>query len=259
MSIPQLFDLRGKIAVITGGGRGLGKQIAEGFAAAGATVVLGARHVDACETTLEELKIAYGANGDAWTLDVTQPSSVQETVRGILARWGQIDVLVNNSGSSWGASVEDMPLERWEQVWRTNVSGTFLMCQTVGPHMIQRHQGNIINMSSVAALKCMDPRVMDAIGYSVSKDAINTFTKELAVRWGPKGIRVNALAPGFFPSRMTAHLFNDASSRQFLENQTPLRRLGSDYDLVGAALLLASSAGSYVTGQVLAVDGGMSV
>ncbi|WP_371017224.1 SDR family oxidoreductase [Pseudalkalibacillus sp. JSM 102089] len=253
MNVMQLFDLTGKTAIVTGGGRGLGKQIAEGFAEAGANVVICSRKREACEAVSEELQKA-GVKSLAFECDVTNQEQVQHIVDETMKEFGRIDILVNNSGASWGAPVVEMPLQAWHKVMEVNVTGTFLFAQAVGKEMINQKSGKIINIASVAGLGGADPRYMDAIGYNTSKGAVITFTKDLAVKWGGYNINVNAIAPGFFPTKMSKGLI-DAGGEKMLET-TPLNRFGSDDDLKGAALFLASNASNYVTGDILIVDGG---
>ncbi|MGG5254300.1 SDR family oxidoreductase [Neobacillus sp. SM06] len=253
MHVKELFDLKGKVAVVTGGGRGLGKQIAEGFAEAGANVVVCSRRVEACEQVSESLK-KLGVDSLALKCDVSNPEDVKQVVEQIIAKFGRIDILVNNSGASWGAPVEEMPLEAWQKVINTNVTGTFLMSQAVGKVMLEQQAGKIINIASVAGLKGSNPKYMDAIGYNSSKGAVITFTKDLAVKWGPKGIYVNAIAPGFFPTKMSRALIEQG--RDAILEGTPLRKFGSDNDLKGVALFLASKASDFITGEVVVVDGG---
>ncbi|MCM3726926.1 SDR family oxidoreductase [Neobacillus cucumis] len=253
MHVKQLFDLSGKVAIVTGGGRGLGQQIAEGFAEAGANVVVCSRKVEACEEVSKELK-KLGVESLALKCDVSNPEDVRNVVDRTVEKFGRIDILVNNSGASWGAPVEEMPLEAWQKVINVNVTGTFLMSQAAGKVMLKQQSGKIINIASVAGLKGSNPKVMNAIGYNSSKGAVITFTKDLAVKWGPKGIYVNAIAPGFFPTKMSKGLL-DIGGEAILEG-TPLRKFGSDTDIKGVALFLASPASDFVTGDVLVVDGG---
>jgi NAD(P)-dependent dehydrogenase (short-subunit alcohol dehydrogenase family) len=251
--VKQLFDLTGKVAIVTGGGRGLGQQIAEGFAEAGANVVVCSRKVEACEEVSKGL-MKFGVKSLALKCDVSNPEDVNHVVERTVETFGRIDILVNNSGASWGASVEEMPLEAWQKVINVNLTGTFLMSQAVGKVMLEQQSGKIINIASVAGLKGSNPKVMNAIGYNASKGAVITFTKDLAVKWGPKGIYVNAIAPGFFPTKMSKGLL-DVGGNTILEG-TPLRKFGSDTDMKGVALFLASPASDFVTGDVLVVDGG---
>lgn len=253
MHVQKLFDLTGKVAIVTGGGRGLGQQIAEGFAEAGANVVVCSRRVETCEEVAEGLK-KLGVESLALKCDVSNPEDVKNVVERTLEKFGRIDILVNNSGASWGAPVEEMPLEAWQKVMNVNVTGTFLMSQAVGRVMIEQKSGKIINIASVAGLKGSNPKYMNAIGYNSSKGAVITFTKDLAVKWGPHGIYVNAIAPGFFPTKMSKGLL-DQGGEAILEG-TPLRKFGSDTDLKGVALFLATPASDFVTGDVVVVDGG---
>ncbi|MGY0694481.1 SDR family oxidoreductase [Virgibacillus sp. FSP13] len=253
MSVLDLFKLDGKTAIVTGGGRGLGAQIARGFAEAGANVVVCSRKLAACEKMSEELK-QLGVDSLAFACDVSNPEDVKKVVAGTVDHFGAIDILVNNSGATWGAPVLDMPFEAWQKVINVNITGTFLMSQEVGKTMIKQNQGKIINIASVAGFGGTDPRYMDTIGYNTSKGAVMTFTKDLAVKWGQHNINVNAIAPGFFPTKMSRGLLEQGEEK-ILEG-TPLNRLGNDADLQGAALFLASKASDFVSGDILAVDGG---
>jgi NAD(P)-dependent dehydrogenase (short-subunit alcohol dehydrogenase family) len=251
--VKDLFDLTGKVAIVTGGGRGLGQQIAEGFAEAGAHVVVCSRKLESCEAVSEQLQ-KLGVQSFALKCDVTNPDDVHHVVNKTLERFGRIDILVNNSGASWGAPVEEMPLEAWQKVMNVNVTGTFLMSQAVGKVMIEQNYGKIINIASVAGLKGSNPKYMNAIGYNSSKGAVITFTKDLAVKWGPKGIYVNAIAPGFFPTKMSKGLLEEGG-KGILEG-TPLGKFGSENDLKGVALFLAAPASDFITGDIVVVDGG---
>ncbi|SFJ49471.1 gluconate 5-dehydrogenase [Halobacillus dabanensis] len=253
MHAKELFDLTGKVALVTGGGRGLGKQIAEGLAESGANVVVCSRKVEACQEVSEQLK-QLGVDSLAFECDVTNPDSMQKVVDQTVDHFGRIDILINNSGATWGAPVEEMPLEAWHKVFNVNVTGTFLMSQMVGKVMLEQGSGKIINISSVAGMKGSDPKYMDTIGYNSSKGAVLTFTKDLAVKWGPRGIHVNAIAPGFFPTKMSKVLM-DKGEDAFLQG-TPLRKFGSEDDLKGAAIFLSSAASNHITGDVVIVDGG---
>ncbi|SFB11886.1 gluconate 5-dehydrogenase [Lentibacillus halodurans] len=253
MSVFDLFKLDGKTAIVSGGARGLGAQIATVFAEVGANVVVCSRKLEACEQMSEKLK-AYGVESVAFECDVTKREDVQNVIEGTMERLGGIDILVNNSGATWGAHVLDMPFEAWQKVMNVNITGTFLMSQEAGKHMVKQKQGKIINMASIAGFGGTDPGYMDTIGYNTSKGAIITFTKDLAVKWGQHNINVNAIAPGFFPTKMSRGLLENGQEK-ILEN-TPLNRLGRDDDIKGAALFLASGASDYVSGDILTVDGG---
>ncbi|WP_181347064.1 SDR family oxidoreductase [Thalassobacillus sp. CUG 92003] len=253
MHVKDLFDLSGKTAIVTGGGRGLGKQIAEALAESGANVVVCSRKEEACRDVSEQLK-RQGTEAMGLKCDVQHADDIQHVVDATVERFGRIDILVNNSGATWGAPVEEMPLEAWQKVFNVNVTGTFLMSQAAGKVMLEQGSGKIINIASVAGLKGSNPKYMNTIGYNSSKGAVITFTKDLAVKWGPKGIHVNAIAPGFFPTKMSKGLLEQGSDA-ILEG-TPLRKFGSEDDLKGAAVFLSSAASDYMTGDVLVVDGG---
>jgi gluconate 5-dehydrogenase len=253
MHIRELFDLTGKTAIVTGGGRGLGEQIAEGFAEAGANVVLCSRKEAACAGVAAKLG-KLGAGTLALKCDVSNQEEVNRVVQAAVDKFGRIDILVNNSGASWGAPVEEMPLEAWQKVMNVNVTGTFLMSQAVGKIMLEQGAGKIINIASVAGLKGSNPKVMNAIGYNASKGAVITFTKDLAVKWGPRGIHVNAIAPGFFPTKMSKGIL-DKGGEAILEG-TPLRKFGTENDMKGVALFLAAPASDFITGEIVVVDGG---
>lgn len=255
MTVLDLFKLNGKTAIVTGGGRGLGAQIAKGFAEAGANVVLCSRNSDACIEMSKELE-TLGVRSIGLACDVTKQEDVKRVVEETLKQFGTIDILVNNSGATWGAPVVEMPYEAWKKVMDVNVNGTFLMSQEVGKVMIKQARGKIINIASVAGLGGTLPSFMDTIGYNTSKGAVITFTKDLAVKWGQHNINVNAIAPGFFPTKMSKVTIEQG--HDYILNATPLKRLGTEEDLKGVALFLASKASDYVTGDILLVDGGMS-
>jgi len=253
MDVFDLFRLDGKVALITGGGRGLGEQIAQAYVEAGAKVVLCSRRVENCEKVQEEL-IARGGEALALQLDLTKPDSVNEVVGKTLEYFGHIDILVNNSGASWGCPALDMPYDAWMKVIQTNLTGTFLMSQAVGRHMKENGGGKILNIASVAGLRGSAPEVLDAVGYNASKGGVITLTKDLAVKWARYNISVNAIAPGFFPTKMTKDVL--ALGTDLITMNTPMKRVGGERDLQGAALYFASAASNFVTGQTLAVDGG---
>jgi NAD(P)-dependent dehydrogenase (short-subunit alcohol dehydrogenase family) len=251
----DLFNLEGKVAIVTGGGRGLGEQIARGLAESGANVVVCSRKIEACEEAAHKLA-EYGAQTLALACDITNQDDVNRVVEETKKKFGHIDILINNSGISWGAPVEEYPIDRFNQVLQVNVTGLFMMTQAVGQEMKKRNYGRIINIASVAGLFGQDPRVLNAVGYSASKGAVISLTKDLAVKWAPHGITVNALAPGFFPSRMASAVIDRA--KDVILQGVPMGRVGGEDDLKGAALFFASDASKYVTGQVLAVDGGVT-
>ena len=248
----QLFDLTGRVAVVTGGAVGLGRQMAEGLAEMGANVVLCGRKKERCEKAAEEFQ-ALGISALGLGCDVTNPATVQEVVDAAVSRFKGIDILINNAGTSWGAPAEDMPLEHWHKVIETNLTGTFLFSQAAGKVMIRQGRGKIINIASIAGM-AGSPDELQAIGYGASKGGIITLTREMARKWARHGIHVNAIAPGWFPTHMSAGVL-DKHGKTLLQD-IPLGRFGGERDLKGAAVFLASSASDYVTGQVLVVDGG---
>jgi NAD(P)-dependent dehydrogenase (short-subunit alcohol dehydrogenase family) len=254
MGIQDLFDLTGTVAVVTGGSRGLGLEIATGLGEAGAAIAITARR----EQWLASATATLAAKGiDCLTLvcDVTQPDQVDAAVTAVLARFGRLDTLVNNAGISWVEPVETMPVEKWRSVLETNVTGGLLMSRAAGTVMMRGGQGGaIVNIASIAGLVGTPADVLDAVGYSASKGALISLTRDLAVKWARHGIRVNAIAPGFFETRLTAGTLH--RSRTEIERSTPMGRIGRSGELQGAALFLASPASSYVTGHVLVVDGG---
>jgi gluconate 5-dehydrogenase len=253
--IQQLFDLEGKTALVTGGSRGLGLQIAESLGEAGAKILLSSRKAGDLEEAAAHLQ-AKGIDTRWIAADVSQPEEVQRVASEALQRLGKVDILVNNAGATWGAPAEEHPLEAWDKVMNLNIRSIFLMSQAIGKlSMIPRHYGRIINVASIAGLAGA-PDTMKFIAYGTSKGAVVNFTRTLAGEWGPYGITVNALAPGFFPSKMTRSTL--AQGTDAIVGTTPLRRIGDDDDLKGAALLFASQAGKHITGQILAVDGGVS-
>ena len=249
-----LFDLTGRVAIITGGSVGLGRQMAEGLAEMGASLVLCARKKERCEKAAEELR-ALGAKTIAMACDVTNHANIQEVVDATVAEFGRIDILVNNAGTSWGAPPEEMRLDAWNKVIQTNLTGTFLCSQAAGKVMIRQGRGKIINIASIAGMGG-SPEELDAIGYAASKGGVVTFTKDLARKWARHGIHVNAIAPGWFPTHMSGALIEQ--NKENLLKTIPLGRFGSEQDLKGAAVFFASDASDFVTGQVLVVDGGQT-
>jgi NAD(P)-dependent dehydrogenase (short-subunit alcohol dehydrogenase family) len=257
MPLKQLLDLTGRTALVTGGSRGLGLQIAEGLAEMGARLVLSARRPDELEAAVMAVA-RHGAEVSWIAADAGNTGDVASLAEQAIARLGHIDILVNNAGATWGAPAAEHPLEAWDKVMNVNIRGAFLLTQAVGrASMIPRRRGRIINVASIAGLFGNPPGTMATIAYNASKGALVNFTRALATEWGHYGITVNALAPGFFPSKMT-HGLIDQLGADTLARYAPLHRLGDDEDLKGAALLFASDAGKHITGQILAVDGGVS-
>ncbi len=253
----QLFNLEGRTALVTGGSRGLGLQIAEALGEQGAKIVLSARKQNELDDAVAHLK-ARGIDASAVAADLSQESAITSLVDTTLERLGHIDILINNAGATWGAPAEDYPVEAWDKVMNLNIRSIFLLSQAVGKRsMIPLRYGRIVNVASIAGLFGNGPGTMQTIAYNTSKGAVVNFTRTLAGEWGAYGITVNALAPGFFPSKMTKGVL-DKLGKDEIAAHAPLQRLGDDEDLKGAALLFASDAGKHITGQILAVDGGVA-
>ena len=247
------FDLTGRVAVVTGGGRGLGRTFAAALAQAGADVVITSRTQSDLDTVAGELR-EHGREVLTVCSDVTDEGSIEAMVRQVIARFGQIDILVNNAGVEGTAAIVDMDVRKWDQVLSVNLRGPMLCCKHVGPHMIQRRQGKVINVSS--ALATVVARYMSA--YAASKAALVQFTRTLALEWIRHNIQVNALCPGYFLTSLNEEFFASDTGRR-LKERLPIGRLGEAHELEGAIVFLASAASSYVTGTTLYVDGGHSL
>jgi NAD(P)-dependent dehydrogenase (short-subunit alcohol dehydrogenase family) len=247
------FDFSGEVVCVTGGSRGLGLEIAEHFGRAGASVAITARREQWLSEAEQRLR-DQGITVLAQTCDVSDLASVEQIVGHVLERFTKIDVLVNNAGLTWGTPAEHMPLERWRQVIDANITGTFLMSQVVGRHMLAREQGTIINVASIAGLSGGQ---LNTAGYNASKAAVINLTRALAVEWGAHNIRVNAIAPGLFRTRMTEGIIA-LGAETVVSNTAPLGRIGQPGEIGPLVLFLASAAASYITGQTVPVDGGSS-
>ncbi|HEY0754867.1 MAG TPA: glucose 1-dehydrogenase [Ktedonobacteraceae bacterium] len=245
------FDFSGEVAVVTGGSRGLGLEIAEAFGKAGASVVITARREQWLREAEKQLR-DQGITVLALVGDVAEPMVVEQLVQQILAAYGQIDILVNNAGLTWGTPAESMPFERWQQVINANITGTFLMSQAVGRQMLERKQGCIISVASIAGLSGGQ---LNTVGYNASKAAVINLTRSLAVEWGAQNIRVNCIAPGLFRTRMTEGIIAQGAEA-VVASTAPLRRIGQPGEIAPTVLFLASAGASYITGQVLPIDGG---
>jgi NAD(P)-dependent dehydrogenase (short-subunit alcohol dehydrogenase family) len=255
MSVRELFDLSGKVAIVTGGGSGIGRQMAEGLAEAGANLVLCARKAERCEQAAAELE-QLGVRALGLGCDVRDPQQIEAVVRRTVDELGGVDVLVNNAGTVWGAAPEDMPLEGWQKVVDVNLTGVFLFAQAAGRVMIEREGGSIVNIASVSGLRGAPAEVVNTVVYHATKGGVIAFTRDLAWKWARHGIRVNAIAPGWFPSDMSKFVLDRQGDD--LARHIPLGRFGGPQDLKGAAVFLASPASAYVTGHTLVVDGGQS-
>ena len=256
MSIKKLFDLSGRVAIVTGGSRGLGLQMAEALGEMGAKVAITARKARELGEAEAQLK-QKGIEVLVHACDLSDPAAAQPLVDAVMARWGQIDILVNNAGTTWGAPMEEHPLEAWQKVINLNLTAMLVLTQAVGKAaMIPRRSGKIINIASIAGLSGTEPEFMPTIAYNTSKAGVINFTKSVACEWGKYNIHVNAIAPGVFPSKMS-HGMIDRSEKYILDH-TPLRRMGTDSDLKGVTVLLASDASDFMTGTVIPVDGGFA-
>ncbi len=254
-SIQDLFSLEGKVALITGGGRGIGKAIAEAYGEAGAKVMITGRREEFLAPTLAELQ-QRGFDCRSVVSDVSKPEEVERLVQATLDAFGQIGILVNNAGQTWGQPTEEYPLEKWQQILDVNLTGMFLLSQRVGRHMIERGEGGrMLNIASVAGLRAVEG--VRTIAYNTSKAGVIAFTRTLAREWGRHNITINAIAPGVFPTRMTAAIIK--ANEEALVRATALGRLGDLDDLTGAAIFLVSPASRYITGQTLVVDGGATL
>ena len=253
--INDLFDLSGRVAIVTGGSRGLGKEMAEGLAEAGASLVLCARREEWLTPTVEEFR-GRGFNVEGLPGDVAEPEQVQRVVDKTIEAYGKVDILINNAGVSWGERPEKMPFDKWQKVIDINLTGAFLFAQAAGREMLKREYGRIINVSSVSGLQSSadGPHY---VGYAASKAGLFGLTRELAASWGRQGIRVNAIAPGFFHSRLADPAIVHAEPA--IKATSPIPRVGAAGELKGVAVFLAANASNYITGQTIVVDGGRTI
>ncbi|PWF43945.1 SDR family oxidoreductase [Massilia glaciei] len=253
----ELFSLAGKTALVTGGSRGLGLQMAQALGEQGAKVVISSRKQSDLDEAVAHLK-QCGIEASAIAADLSKDAHIGPMVDEALKRLGHIDILINNAGASWGAPAEDYPVEAWDKVMNLNIRSIFLVTQAVGKlSMIPRKYGRVINISSIAGLSGNPANTIQTVAYNTSKAAVINFTRTLAGEWGRYGITINSIAPGFFPSKMTKGVF-EALGEDALAKDAPLGRIGDNEDLKGVTVLFASDAGKHITGQTLAVDGGVS-
>ncbi|HEX2651517.1 MAG TPA: SDR family oxidoreductase [Burkholderiales bacterium] len=254
MSVKRLFDLSGRAAIVTGGSRGLGLQIAEALGEMGAKVAITARKQDELDHAAEHLG-KQGITAHAFACDVGKRETLPAAFDRMLAKLGRVDILVNNAGAVWGAPAEDHPLEAWDKLISLNLLGTFILSQQAAKKaMIPAKSGRIINVASTAGLYASDPAVVRTVSYNATKHGVVGLTKQLAAEWGEHGITVNAICPGFFPSKLTRATLD--AFGETMRKATPTRRLGGPEDLKGLAVLLASDASRHITGEAISVDGG---
>jgi NAD(P)-dependent dehydrogenase (short-subunit alcohol dehydrogenase family) len=257
MSVKKLFDLAGRVAIVTGGSRGLGLQMAEALGEMGARVALTARKQDELDGAVAQLK-QQGIDAAAWACDIGRREAIAPFAEAILKKYGKVDILVNNAGATWGAPAEDHPLDAWDKLVSLNLSGMFVLTQLVAKRsMIPAKYGRVINIASVNGVQANDPRLVRTAAYVATKHGVVGLTRQLAAEWGRYGITVNAICPGFFPSKMTKATFG--KDLQMIIDSTPGGRVGNDEDLKGVTVLLASNAGAHITGQAIVVDGGATI
>ena len=254
-NLSSLFDLTGRVAIVTGGSRGLGLEMAAGLAEAGASLMLCARREEWLTPAIADLR-GRGFTVEGMTCDVSNTADVQAVVDQTIAAYGRLDILVNNAGVTWAAPAEDMPLDKWRKVIDTNLTGTFLFSQAAGREMLKTGYGRIINVASIAGV-IASVNGPHYAAYAASKAGIMGLTRELAASWGRQGIRVNAIAPGYFHSRLADGAIEMVEPD--LKATSPMGRVGADDELKGVVVFLAADASNYMTGQVLVVDGGWSI
>jgi len=258
MDTPRLFDLTGRTALVTGGGRGIGRSLALGLAEAGADVVIASRKLDRCERVAEEIA-SKGRRAWALAADVSRLEDVDRLVEETLSRVPRLDILVNNAAFAWGAPILEHTPEAWDRVFDLNLRGLFFLSQRVAEHMGGAGGGNIIHISSMAALRGASDELEPSVAYTASKGALHTLTRDMAIKLAPQGIRVNAIAPGAFDTAMLDYIKSDPERLRAFVARMPLGRIGGEDDAKGAIVYLASDASAFVTGQILVVDGGWSV
>lgn len=252
-NVKELMSLEGRVSVVTGGATGLGLQMATGLAEAGSNIVVCSRKLENCEQAAHEIE-KTGVKALAVACDVTKPDQVETMKEATLKKFGRVDVLVNNAGRAWVAPPEDMPLDRWQQVFDLNITAPFLCAQALGREMIRKKSGKIINIASIAGLVGRNPRAYNSIAYGASKGALVNFTRDLAVKWAQHNIQVNCICPGFFVTPLNQKLYE--KNKENIDREIPLGRTGGPDDLKGIAVLLASDASNFITGAIIPVDGG---
>ena len=257
MNVRQLLELKGRNALVTGGSRGLGLQMAEALGEMGARVAITARKKDELDAAVLHLEKG-GTKAKAFVCDIGRREAIAPAAEEVLTDFGRIDILVNNAGATWGAPAEDHPLEAWDKLVNVNLTGAFVLSQLIGKRsMIPARWGRIVNIASIAGLMGQDKRIVRTVAYNTTKGGLVNFTRALAAEWGEHGITVNAICPGFFPSKMTRATLD--TTGELIRDWTPTKRLGNHEDLKGLVVLLSSEASRHITGQVIAVDGGATV
>ena len=253
----ELFDIKGKAALVTGGSRGIGEMIAHGLVQAGARVIIASRKTAELEATAEQLRVHGECN--AITSDLSSPEGAAELAASVQERFPTLHILVNNAGATWGAPLDEFPASGWDRVLHTNVEGVFHLTTALLPALRSAAAADdparVINIGSIDGLRAP---VMDNYSYSASKAAVHMLTRHLAKRLAAEHITVNAIAPGPFQSKMTAFMLDQPESRSQVEQLVPLGRIGRPDDVVGLTLMLASRAGSYLTGTIIPLDGGIT-
>ena len=255
MKVFELMDLTGKVAIVTGGSIGLGAQLATALAEAGANVVVAARKVDRCIELCDKLRAGLGVKTLPVACDVSKAEDCQNLIDTTVREFGTVDILVNNAGITWGADAIDYPIEKWRQIIDVNLTAVFQLSVMAARIMREKGYGKIINMSSTTSFGGTYPEAQNTIAYNVSKGAVNVLTQDLAVKWARYGIYVNAIAPGPFVTHMTEKHFRNVGE-ELVKSFNPLGRMGTNYDLKGAVIYLASRASDFVTGHIIPVDGG---
>jgi len=256
MRTPELFDLSGRSALVTGGGRGIGRHIAVGLAEAGARVFLASRKLGACRAVAEEIR-AGGGEAVALEADVSKPDQVDHLVEQVLQQTSRLEILVNNAGTTWAAPLLDYPLEGWDRVFDLNVRGLFWLSRQVARHMKEQGGGSILHVGSISAFRGAPDESQPVVAYMASKGAVVALTRDMAAKLAPHGIRVNSIAPGPFDTDMMSHIRRDPGHWRAYQARIPLARCGGEDDIKGAAVFLASPAAAFVTGHTLVVDGGV--
>jgi len=259
MGVRDLFEITGRTALVTGGSRGLGLQVAEALAELGAQIALLARKRDELDRAVDHLTGRFGGKAIGVVCDVMDTASIAPAVERAIATLGPIDILVNGAGATWGAATLEHPLDAWRKVVDVNLTGMFVVTQEVGRRsMVPRRRGKVVNIASILGLGggARDPRRPATLAYNTTKGGVVNFTRALAVEWAPYDINVNAIAPGLFPTKMTKGIIDMMGDQA--GHEAPLHRMGGPEDLKGVAALLASDASAFITGQIIAVDGGVT-